>query len=350
LLMPLFTGERRVETLASNQPLCSMDEDADCIWIVEEGLLQVMAGVSAVWRQAGDIIGEMAFLRNFAGVSATRGNDVVAACRTKVWRIDRSTLDGLSYEARAVWYETIARALVAKLDQASQLRAGHARDLATGDQIIRRLVCPEGVQAASATLLNGAEHIPPVKKTAVIWFSDLSGFSAHSEDLDAIKVGEDLRRLTDPQVEEITAARGQVDKHMGDAVMAFWLCPDPTRLRRSLADATRAALRAAQRVSEIAEASKIPIGIRIGLHVGEVSVGDFGGGDRIAFTIVGQPVNEAARYEQHRLEPGQPGGRVRVSDKVFTALPDELRSSFQPAALEFFDKHDRRFVAFLSSI
>ena len=252
-------------------------------------------------------------------------------------------------ETRALWYETVARALVVKLDEASLQRASQALDLKRGDRAIARLVCPEGVQATTAILLNGAEAIPPVKRMAVIWFSDLSGFSAHSEGRDAVEVGAILRRLTDPQVEEIQRSNGQVDKHMGDAVMAFWLCPDPSRLGKGVAGATRAALEAARRVEAVAAEASAPVGIRIGLHLGEVSVGDFGGGDRIAFTIVGQPVNEAARYEQFKTDAQQSGGRVRVSDAVFELLPDDVRASFLPSPVEFCDKHNKRFVAFLSS-
>lgn len=349
-LITIFEAGHRLETLQADARLCSASEEADCIWIVEDGQLKVLAGEFVVWRGPGEIVGEMAFLRGRPGEPPLRGNEVIAACRTRVWKVDRATLDSLAPGTRALWYETVARALVVKLDQASEMRANQARDIADGDRIIRRLVCPEGVQATSAILFNGADRIQPVKTRAVIWFSDLSGFSAHSEGQDPGKVGEVLRSLTDPQVEEILRAKGQVDKHMGDAVMAFWLCHDDDRVNKGLAHATHAALEAARRVSEVAEAAALPIGIRIGLHVGEVSVGDFGGGDRIAFTIVGQPVNEAARYEQYRHDPAQPGGRVRVSDKVFAGLPVELRSSFQPKAVEFADKHDRPFVAFLSSI
>lgn len=131
--------------------------------------------------------------------------------------------------------------------------------------------------------------------------------------------------------------------------MAFWLCPDAPRLSKGVAGATRAALEAARRVQAAAAEASAPVGIRIGLHLGEVSVGDFGGGDRIAFTIVGQPVNEAARYEQFKPDTQQSGGRVRVSDAVFELLPNDVRASFLPSPVEFFDKHRKRFVAFLSS-
>jgi hypothetical protein len=39
-----FQRELRVQTLHEGQALCSGSEEADCLWIVEEGLLQVMAG------------------------------------------------------------------------------------------------------------------------------------------------------------------------------------------------------------------------------------------------------------------------------------------------------------------
>ncbi len=139
-----FQRELRVQTLHEGQALCSGSDEADCLWIVDEGLLQVMAGSTIARRGPGEIIGEMAFLRGAPGSSPVRGNDVVAASRSKVWRIDRSTIDGLAGETRALWYETVARALVAKLDEASLQRASQARDLNRGDRAIARLVCPEG--------------------------------------------------------------------------------------------------------------------------------------------------------------------------------------------------------------
>jgi len=292
----------------------------------------VLAGESVVWRGPGEIVGEMAFLRCRPGgrCEATRWSEPTGP------RSGRSTGRPSMVWSPAFRRSGTRRSRVCSWPSSTRPArcATQARDLADGDRIIGRLVCAEGVRATSAILFNGADRIRPVKTKAVIWFSDLSGFSAHSEGKDPAEVSGFLRTLTDPQVEEILRAKGRVDKYMGDAVMASWLCNDDDRLNKGFAQATRAALEAARRVSEVADASGLPIGIRIGLHAGEVSVGDFGGGDRIAFTLVGQPVNEAARYEQWRPEPGQPTGRVRVSDKIFAGLPEDVRSSFPPKANE----------------
>lgn len=62
-LIASFEAVHRLEILHTNQQLCSANQEADCIWIVEDGQLKVMAGDSVIWRGPGEIIGEMAFLR-----------------------------------------------------------------------------------------------------------------------------------------------------------------------------------------------------------------------------------------------------------------------------------------------
>lgn len=67
VLTAALHDELRVQTLHEGQALCSGSEEADCLWIVEEGLLQVMAGGPIARRERGEIIGEMAFLRGAPG-------------------------------------------------------------------------------------------------------------------------------------------------------------------------------------------------------------------------------------------------------------------------------------------
>ena len=347
VLLQILGRERRLKHVADGESLCLAGDEADCVWIVEEGRFRIETeGLIAV-RGPGDILGEMAFLRE----GARRGNDIVSDGRGKVLRIDRSTIDGMPPEARALWFETLSRTLVVKLDGASIQRSEFLREISKAERIVERLVCREGLEATMAALSAAAnEPIPMVKKQALVWFSDVAGFSALSEQLDADGVGGVLRRVIGPQVEEIEAAGGQIDKYMGDGVMAFWLCPGDARLARAAADAAGAAERAVARVNEIARRESLQIGIRIGLHAGEVAVGDFGGGQRIAFTLVGQVVNAAARYEQYKPKPGSRDGAIRLSDVVYGQLPKERRGCFHPDPVAFVDKHDRPFTAYLSHI
>jgi class 3 adenylate cyclase len=69
-------------------------------------------------------------------------------------------------------------------------------------------------------------------------------------------------------------------------------------------------------------------------------MGDFGGADRIAFTLVGDTVNTASRYEQARLcVDERPFGRVRLSPAMFSYIDvPELLVRLEPRPRHFFAK------------
>jgi class 3 adenylate cyclase len=98
----------------------------------------------------------------------------------------------------------------------------------------------------------------------------------------------------------VEAEGGTVDKYIGDSVMAFWGAPEPQP------DHTERACRAAIGVSIALKSDnmarkregKPPVRVRIGVHTGEVVVGNIGAPGRINYTIVGDTVNAASRLEQ----------------------------------------------------
>ena len=98
----------------------------------------------------------------------------------------------------------------------------------------------------------------------------------------------------------IEAEDGTVDKFIGDSVMAFWGAPD------AQPDHAERAARAARCIVDTVNADNqqrvanghSPIGLRIGLHTGAVTVGNIGAPDRINYTIIGDTVNVGQRLEQ----------------------------------------------------
>ena len=56
-------------------------------------------------------------------------------------------------------------------------------------------------------------------------FSDIRGFTGISEGLDAAQLTQFMNRYLTPMTDAIMAAKGTVDKYMGDAIMAFWNAP-----------------------------------------------------------------------------------------------------------------------------
>ncbi len=160
--------------------------------------------------------------------------------------------------------------------------------------------CGTALQATAAAPI--AESGPPEeRRKATIIFADLSGYTAVSERLDPERsksmVDRTLRRLG----EEIERYGGTIDKYIGDNVMGVFGAPtahedDPER-------AVRAGLAMQAAMSEVNERIASDVGanfaLRVGINSGEVLAGRVGDG----YTVIGDPVNVAARL-QAAAKPG----------------------------------------------
>jgi class 3 adenylate cyclase len=352
LIREVLTKAERLRPLNDGEVLCEPEAPAYCFWIVDHGDIDVRLGPKIVRRSRGDLIGEAAFYRaNDAAGPPLRGAGMVANGAAAVWEIDISDIGDMTVEQQACWHETVGRCLTAKLDDATSQRRSLLEDKLTTVQLLRRFVCDEGLHAAYAALNRGvAEPIKPVRTSAIVWFSDLVGFSTYAKDADPSHVAEVLRELLNIQAEAIVGAGGQIDKTMGDGLMGFWRVPDLGRTVMYAPKAVQAALEASNRIRATVEAKALPLDVRIGLHLGEAIMGDFGASDRIGFTLVGETVNSAARYEQARASTdGGSLGRVRVSDVLFSHLSEEgIKAHFHGGARELAAKGDRVFTAYVS--
>src|SRR4029077_13198009 len=63
---------------------------------------------------------------------------------------------------------------------------------------------------------------------------------------------------------------------------------------------------------------KVPIGIGIGLSLGEVVAGTVGTEDRMEYTVIGDSVNLAARL----VANARPAGRILISQRTYEAVKD----------------------------
>lgn len=132
-----------------------------------------------------------------------------------------------------------------------------------------------------------------------IVFTDIAGFTALSENLSASDTARILNEHFAILVEAVEKEGGTVDKFIGDGMLAFWGAPD------ARADHAEAAVRTAQKISrslktanEKALSAGLPqIRMRIGIHTGEVLVGNVGALDRWNYTIVGDAVNVSERLQ-----------------------------------------------------
>jgi adenylate cyclase len=114
-----------------------------------------------------------------------------------------------------------------------------------------------------------------------------------------------INRIFTPITDTILSHRGTIDKYMGDAVMAFWNAPLPDG--KHAKNACRAALSMRQQLVELNRAFAVeaeargeapePIRIGIGINTGSCVVGNVGSPQRFDYSVIGDPVNVAARFQ-----------------------------------------------------
>ena len=168
----------------------------------------------------------------------------------------------------------------------------------TTRQITRTLVSTYLGDDAGERVLRGAITRGVAERIrAVVWFSDLKGFTRLVDTVDPELVLPLLDEYAEPQVTAIHEHGGTVLKFIGDGVLAIF------PVGASQAEAGRRALAAAEvafaaltEVSARRSAGGMPVTeAYLALHLGEVFYGNIGGADRLDFTVIGPAVNEAAR-------------------------------------------------------
>ena len=156
------------------------------------------------------------------------------------------------------------------------------------------------------------------KRRVAVLFADIRGFTELAEKTDADLVVETLNVYLNTQSEVITKRGGSVDKFIGDQVMAIF-----TGERAEF----QAALSAQEIVNFISTLNEtrarrgLPVlTVGVGLNVGEVVMGNMGAERRMDYTVVGDPINTAARL-CGKARPGQ----ILMSWPLLSALSGRCR-------------------------
>jgi adenylate cyclase len=129
--------------------------------------------------------------------------------------------------------------------------------------------------------------------------------------------------------EAFLAEGGTVDKFIGDAVMVFWNAPRPQPDHVERACRAALAAKSANDALNVAFAAEglARFELRIGVHVGEVVVGNIGSAERMEYTALGTTVNLAARLEGLNKDYGT---SILVSEAVRDRVDGKF--GFKPIA------------------
>lgn len=156
------------------------------------------------------------------------------------------------------------------------------------------------------------------EQSVSILFADLRGFTRFSENRDASALVRELNSLLSVQADVVVSAGGDVDKFIGDAVMAVFLDDE-----HSPASVFECAARLIQRVRDETDRTGWQLSLGIGIHCGRAVVGSIGSQTRRDFTAIGHTVNLASRLCDH-AQPWE----VLISADFRERLPADARARF----------------------
>lgn len=161
-----------------------------------------------------------------------------------------------------------------------------------------------------------------ISANATILFADIRGYTRLSDRIDPVELSDIVSTFQDQCARGIWAHDGIVNKQMGDGLMAIFNFP--IKIERHAEAAVTAALDIQRRCNAaLAAVAKRPgdaapdaVGVGVGVHTGQVEIGEFST-VRSDFTAIGGAVNLAAR-----LEAQAAAGEILVSADCAAQVPE----------------------------
>ncbi|HLA10290.1 MAG TPA: adenylate/guanylate cyclase domain-containing protein [Pyrinomonadaceae bacterium] len=179
-----------------------------------------------------------------------------------------------------------------------------------------------------------------VNQTITVLFADIRGFTRISEHAPPERIVGLLNKYFSAMTDIIFAHGGTLDKYLGDGLMALFGAPTTTP--EDANNALNAAVAMQRRmlgINQELQADGFPeLGIGIGLHTGEVTVGYIGSERRSEYTAIGDTVNTASRLQANAI-----AGQILITDATAKAAhsrykltardPITVKNRTQPVAM-----------------
>jgi len=162
------------------------------------------------------------------------------------------------------------------------------------------------------------------RKKLTIFFSDIAGFTETADRLES----EELTLLLNHYLTEMSRIAldhgATVDKYVGDAILIFFGDPETKGIKEDALACVKMAIAMRKRMLELEDTWREtgierPLRVRMGIHTGFCTVGNFGSEDRLDYTIIGGAVNTASR-----LESVAAPGEILISYETFSQVSDDV--------------------------
>jgi class 3 adenylate cyclase len=178
------------------------------------------------------------------------------------------------------------------------------------------------------SIFTGAQNveIASSRKKLTIFFSDVVNFTETTDKLES----EELTNLLNHYLTEMSRIALQygatIDKYIGDAIMVFFGDPESKGVKEDAVACVRMAIAMLLRMRELRSqwqelGAEHPFQLRIGINTGYCTVGNFGGADRMDYTIIGNMVNMTARLQSHADVDG-----ILIGHETYSLVKDVVAS------------------------
>lgn len=162
------------------------------------------------------------------------------------------------------------------------------------------------------------------RQRVTVFFSDLQGFTALTDMLEAEVLTEILNQYFNEMSRIALKYEGTIDKFMGDGIMIFFGAPESKGVKEDALNCVLMALEMrkawyALRESWLAQGIARRLKLRMGISTGYCTVGNFGSDDRLDYTIIGSTVNLASR-----LESLAPPDQILVSYSTYVLVREHI--------------------------
>jgi class 3 adenylate cyclase/HAMP domain-containing protein len=193
--------------------------------------------------------------------------------------------------------------LTAQLDKANEAIKGFALQAVVArhkEQKIRNIFqkyVPKNV--IDQLFANPESMLVGENRVLAILFSDIRGFTGISEKLPPDELVESLNAYFGLMVDVIMSNSGIVDKYIGDAIMAFFGAPVATGDEAYLSVKSAFEMIAAVKDFNVWQSrrGRPEFKTGIGINYGMVTVGNIGSEKKMDYTVIGDMVNQASRFE-----------------------------------------------------
>ncbi|NJL92599.1 MAG: response regulator [Anaerolineae bacterium] len=212
--------------------------------------------------------------------------------------------------------------LMLKTRVRSLLRLKHLRDeLETRNALLNRILNRYVDEEIMQVILIDPDRYLKLggeTRRVSILFADISGFTAFAEQYTAQEVVSVLNNIFSALTEVVVQHHGTLDKYIGDELMAFFGAPVATGddTLNAVMTAWEMQSRFTQVVAEMGS-RLLPLSLNVGVHTGEVVVGNVGSERFMNYTVIGDAANTA-----HRLQEIAQDGQILLSETTYAEVRD----------------------------